>query len=533
MEYQNSNSKSKKLNKCKSTRYRNRKKAELAALNLLNDSTVGTSSLYDNASDQFQAKIKLPTVEENNLIVPTSNKSFDYVSDSIDSLESGLNTNTLDDNLKETTNNNIIEDDYEDLNSSTSEPEDFENDCENLNLTIALWALRYRISHKALSELLKSLKKFPSFSTKNLPKDARTLLNTPKSTSVQEMGDGAYYHFSIKSEVELLLQNDKENNIPKTLLLVVGIDGLPLTTNPPSQLWPILGYFFNVKEKRPNVFIIGAYFGKTKPINSNSFLLQFVNEMNELFDTGVTHNNHHVNVILHALICDTPAKSFVLNTKGHTGKNSCVRCTITGEWSKKRVCFPDLDCPMRSHQSFISYEDKKYHQGETILTKIPKINISSSIPYDYMHLNCIGVLKKLLLFWVHKKHDLNLPSQLVTVMDNKLKFLSSYIPVEFQRKTNEYSRMHPLRDVSRWKASELRQCLLYTGIVVFQNVVKKEVYNHFVVLSVAMRILLVKCTNYFNNYANLLLRQFIVTFKSLYGQSYVSHNIHALPMSSS
>lgn len=67
-----------------------------------------------------------------------------------------------------------------------------------------------------------------------------------------------------------------------------------------------------------------------------------------------------------------------------------------------------------------------------------------------------------------------------------------------------------------------------TVIVVFQNVVKKEVYNHFVVLSVAMRILLVKCTNYFNNYANLLLRQFIETFKSLYGQSYVSHNIHAL-----
>jgi len=34
---------------------------------------------------------------------------------------------------------------------------------ENLNLTIALWALQYRISHKALRELLKSLRKFPSF----------------------------------------------------------------------------------------------------------------------------------------------------------------------------------------------------------------------------------------------------------------------------------------------------------------------------------------------------------------------------------
>lgn len=111
----------------------------------------------------------------------------------------------------------------------------------------------------------------------------------------------------------------------------------------------------------------------------------------------------------------THLQNLVLNTKGQTGKNSCVKCTITGEWSKSRVCFPGLDCPMRSHHSFITYEDKMYHLGETILTKIPKIIISFSIPYDYMHLNCIGVLKKLLLFWVHNKHNPNLPSQLVTV----------------------------------------------------------------------------------------------------------------------
>ncbi|KAF0716298.1 Uncharacterized protein FWK35_00027744, partial [Aphis craccivora] len=269
------------------------------------------------------------------------------------------------------------------MNSNTSEPEDFENDCENLNLTIALWALRYRISHKALSELLKSLKKLTSFSTKYLPKDA----------------------------LELLLQNDNKNKTPKTLLLVDGIDGLPLTTNPPR-----------------------AYFGKNKPSDSNSFLLQFVNEMNELFYTGVTYNNNHVNIILHALVCDTPAKSFVLNTKGHNGKNAY--------------------CPIRSHQILL------FH-----------------MIIDYIYLNCIGVLKKTFIV-------------LVTVIDNKFKFLSSYIPVEFQRKTNEYSRMHPLRDVNRWKASELRHCLLYTGIVVFQNIVKKEVYNHCVVLSVAIRILL-------------------------------------------
>jgi len=234
MENQRPNSKSVKLNKCKSTRYRNRKKAALAALNLLNDSTVGTSSsLYDNASNKFEFKVKSPTVENSNLMFSTSDQSLDYISAS-DSFESDLNTNTIEDNFNETINNSLLEDGQDDMNSSTSESEDFENDCENLNLTIALWALRYRISHKALSELLKSLKKFPSFSTKYLPKDARTLLNTPKSTSVQDMGNGTYYHFSIKSEVELLLQNDNKNKTPKTLLLVDGIDGLPLTTNPPS-----------------------------------------------------------------------------------------------------------------------------------------------------------------------------------------------------------------------------------------------------------------------------------------------------------
>jgi len=51
-----------------------------------------------------------------------------------------------------------------------------------------------------------------------------------------------------------------------------------------------------------HVFIIGAYFGKTKPSDSNSFLLQFANEMNELFYTGVTYNNNHVNLVLHVLI---------------------------------------------------------------------------------------------------------------------------------------------------------------------------------------------------------------------------------------
>ncbi|CAI6369655.1 unnamed protein product [Macrosiphum euphorbiae] len=99
---------------------------------------------------------------------------------------------------------------------------------------------------------------------------------------------------------------------------MVGIDGLPITKNPPSQLWPNLGYFSNISDS--SVFIIGSYYGKPKPEDSNKFLSNFVNEICVLINDGVMYNNIHVKHHLKALICDAPPKSFALNFKGHTGK---------------------------------------------------------------------------------------------------------------------------------------------------------------------------------------------------------------------
>lgn len=64
-------------------------------------------------------------------------------------------------------------------------------------------------------------------------------------------------------------------------MLVIGIYGLPISKNPPSQLWPCLGYFSNL-DKSPNVFIIGAYYGQLKPQNSHEFLSDLVDELNFL-----------------------------------------------------------------------------------------------------------------------------------------------------------------------------------------------------------------------------------------------------------
>lgn len=362
----------------------------------------------------------------------------------------------------------------------------------------------------------------PQFS--ELPKDSRTLLKTPTTSIVKNISGGIYHHFGIKEEIEELVE--VHQNIPTVLTLLVGIDGLPIYKNPSSELWPILGQFTNISSRRSKVFIIGAYCGKSKPKDSNEFLEDFVKEI-KIFNDGVMIKGNKIKVSLQAVICDAPAKAFVFNIRGHTGKHSCQRCHSIGKWGYNRVYFPDIDSNLRTHEEFISYSDNEFHVKHTIMANIPNFNLVLDIPFDYMHCICIGVMKKLLLFWIGlPKHKESLPSNLINVIDEKLLNLSKYIPNEFQRKHN--SRIHPLRDANRWKATELRQCLLYTGIIAFKNVLSKDTYNNFLALSIAIRILLKKnVTNEYNNYAKQLLIYFVTSFKYIYGEMFMSHNIHS------
>lgn len=399
--------------------------------------------------------------------------------------------------------------------------------CENVELIIARWACRNSICHSVLDDLLISLSKCSQF--KNLPKDSRTLLHTPSTTVLKNITGGVYYHFGVVNEIEYLFKTFK--NIPTVLQLVVGVDGLPLMKNPPSQLWPILGYFSNIVVEKPKVFIIGAYYGKSKPGECNEYMQDFVDELCTLINVGTVVNNININILLKAIICDTPAKSYILNVRGHTSKNACLRCYTIGQYENNRVCFPDLTANLRTHSDFIAYSDSEFHCGETIISKIPKFDIINDIPFDYMHSVCIGVMKKLLLFWTGgvKRHHLTLPKNLLFVLDARLNNLGQYVPHEFQRTPNENSRKHPIHDASRLKATELRQILLYTGMVIFHDVLSKEVYNHFLEFCVAIRILSIdNISDEYNEFAKKLIYHFVATFAHIYGKCYMSHNIHTI-----
>jgi len=389
-----------------------------------------------------------------------------------------LETTSLQNENHESHNSNNTNSSMEPSESSISSVDSYEDpplqSNESLEVSIASWAIRHSITHSALNNLLITLSNFPQL--KHLPKNARTLLKTPTTTIVKEIKGGIYHHFGINQEIEHMMK--LKYKLPCTLELMVGIDGLPISKNPPSQLWPVLGYFSNLTMNNIKVFIIGCYYGKPKPEDSNEFLEDFVNEINNIVNNDVVVNNILVKVILKAIICDVPAKSYILNVKGHTGKKSCVRCQITGEYENNRVYFPTLNSPLRTHDDFIAYSDKEFHSGHTLLTNIPKFDLVNNIPFDYiyyMHWVCIGIMKKLLVFWNGgiKRHKLTLPHNLISVLDDRLNHLGQYIPEEFQRASNINSRKHLFRDASRWKATKLRQLILYTGIVVLLDIVDK------------------------------------------------------------
>jgi hypothetical protein len=121
---------------------------------------------------------------------------------------------------------------------------------------LASWAVDNNVNHIVVNNLLSVLHTHPCHAS--LPKDARTLLGTPRSTGVRNVYPGKYWHHGIKKGVEYLLDRIgiAQRQIPPINKLVVGIDGLPIVKASGSQLWPILGLVPEISNKP---FLIGCY----------------------------------------------------------------------------------------------------------------------------------------------------------------------------------------------------------------------------------------------------------------------------------
>lgn len=193
-----------------------------------------------------------------------------------------------------------------------------------------------------------------------------------------------------------------------------------------------------------------------------------------------------------------------------------------GLWEGRVVFNSHENFRARTDEEFsqVLYEDPQTIKSPLIDAGIPCM---SSFVLDYIHLICLGVVKRVLVFLSRGPKVCWLSARQKDEISEKLNKLNGYMPSEFARQPRG------LRELDRWKATEFRQFVLYTRPIVLRNVVSREVYTHFLTLTVALSILLSSDENTGRSYiayAEELLKYFVKRCDDLYGKIFAVYNVH-------
>lgn len=400
--------------------------------------------------------------------------------------------------------------------SDSEHSEDERPETFSLSDSISNWAIHFGISLVALTALLCILR----ICHPDLPKDARTLLKTKTKYTILERAGGQYHYFGILSSLRNTLSKYVHTLADGfSLKLQINIDGLPLFKSSSLQLWPILGLLLSVPMKEP--VVIGLFCGPKKPSSAKEFLGDFVAELQQL-EKGFEIEGKTLKLELDTVICDTPARSFVKNTKNHNGYHGCDKCSQPGKYINRRMTYPYTDYALRTDDSFENMVDESHHHEGPHPFHGSSVGMVSQFPLDYMHLVCLGVVRRLLNIWLRGPLNFRVPANIAERMSAKLVEMRSYIPVEFARKPRS------LRELDRWKATEFRQFLLYTGPVVLGTFLDRNMYSNFMLLFSGIAILVSPRLSCHTQYAHTLLRSFVSHFGEIYGKDQLVYNVHSL-----
>lgn len=390
------------------------------------------------------------------------------------------------------------------LNDTVEEAVSFEEE-------LRQWAVNNKETHRSLNQLLPILRKQGHL----LPVDARTLLATPQRNTTENKCGGQYKYYGLEKGICSFLSQTESNDVN----LSVNIDGIPLFKSSGVQFWPILA-----KSGHFDPFIVAIFSGQRKPSPLEDYLKEFLTEYKHLKENGLVFKDRTYNIHIEALVCDAPARAYLKSIKGHNSYESCERCVVRGVHVERRMVFNDQDCASRTDEAFSRVEYSNHQTGASplIAAGIPCV---TSFVLDYMHMVSLGVVRRMLTYLTRGPNICRLSVRQKDSISQQLIALRGKLPSEFARQPRG------LQDLDRWKATELRQFLLYTGPVVLRNVLSPERYKHFLSLSVAMSIMLEsdeRTRKAYLQYAQELIKQFVRCSADLYGKTFPVYNVHGL-----
>lgn len=194
----------------------------------------------------------------------------------------------------------------------SSEDSEDDNDAKfsSFREKIRSWAIEKNINQTALKDLAKIVNELiPQL----LPNDPRTILKTPRYINVKQIEGGEYWHNGISNTLTELLE--KWDDVPDHIFLNFNFDGLPIFKSSKKEFWPILCSI----HKRPDIkpFVIGIYYGEGKPKNLDAYLEDFIIDVTNLLEKGISlqqQPDKPIIVKIRCFICDSPARAYIKGT---------------------------------------------------------------------------------------------------------------------------------------------------------------------------------------------------------------------------
>lgn len=402
----------------------------------------------------------------------------------------------------------------------TDDPNNFDEICNTERQIIAKWACDTRQTRVATNSLLSVLGKHNC----DLPKDYRSLCYTPRKTDIQTIDNGSYIHIGIKRCIEQFLQK-KQTPISNEILIDLNIDGVPVAIKSIFSLWPILVSIADTTD----VYVVGVFYAKGKPTNINSYMKQFVDEFLFLQNNGCEIDDKRYCIAIRCIICDAPARAFLLDIKGHTGFCSCHKCEVIGKEILNRIVFPGIKHRLRTDRNFRNRTASSFHRNREQILELQRIltlDLVKQVPVDYMHAALLGMMKQLLISWIKERlRSSSMKKNNIRKLSDAIQTISNQFPKEYQH------RIDDLKHCKRFKATNFRKllCILPIALEVVGTEWLDIHFVHFLKFSCAIRIL---CSSELcisqNTVAATLLQSFVVDFENKYGSHKLSFNMHSL-----
>lgn len=378
------------------------------------------------------------------------------------------------------------------------------------------WGVR-DVSFKKMDKLLAGLRViFPS-----LPKSYKTILSTPRTVNIKEVGQGLMWYKSIKVNLDEILTDDYlENN--NQIIVDINIDGVQLYKSTDDQFWPILGC---LKGKR-FPFIIGVWYGYSKPDDLEGYLSDFIEEIKNLTTNGYNFCGKNITFDIGNYILDAPARQFVKGIHSHNSAFSCEKCTIIGHRHRNRQVFLHDNAPLRTDESFHNRDQPEHHKYNSPLERDLQHGMVSTFRLDPMHLVYLGVFKRWLqfLFGVHVTTG-KINNAAKCQLSLEMLRCSSWVPMEFNRRPRSFC------EISKYKATELRRILLYDGVRIFKKILHSNMYKNYLLLHSGIYILSSPSAvqnPVMLNAAQEILKEFVNHSSQIFDKCFVVYNIHCL-----